>query len=113
MKFQPLKLNYLQQKFEQWQALQLILSIDSPDSRWELLQIWLRDKGDWQKVINKVLSTPDLDDCLSVILEALNVPRSMLMLFDADGKIQAGAQHYISVIKTIYFDRLAPPKQLI
>lgn len=107
-----LKPEYLQTKIQEWQALECILTIDDPVSRWELFQIWLADKGDWQTVIKKVLQTPDNDDCFNVVLDALNIPRSLLAMFDANGKIRAGASHYIGVIKELYLARIAPPKVL-
>jgi len=100
-------LQTLQAKAEEWNALKNILTIENPDSRWNLLQIWLRQKGDWQAIINQILQTPSTDDCIWLIVDALQIPRSMIALLDANGSIRAQAAQHIATVKTLYFDRLS------
>lgn len=102
----------LQSKIAEWNELQLILSLDDPESRWQLLQIWLSKKGEWQEVIHEILATPELQDCLLLILDKLGIPPWMLSLYDQDMKIQNAAKHYIGVVKMLYLDRLASPRRL-
>lgn len=105
-------LKYLEAKAEEWKTLQLILQIESPEARWQLLQIWLNERSDWQQIIQAILQTPDNAACLKLILDKLEIPETMLSFFDGKGLIRQGAAHYISVIKALYLDRIQQPKLL-
>lgn len=96
----------LQARAKEWDALKNILTIDDPNSRWNLLQIWLRQKGDWQALINQILETPETTDCVWLIVDALNIPRQMIGLIDASGVMRRQAAQYIAIVKSLYFDRL-------
>lgn len=105
-------LESLKKRAEEWAALQLILTIDSPESRWQLLQIWLREHDDWQQLIEQILATSSNHDCLALILAKLEISQSLIEIFDRDGKIRDKASLYIGVIKQLYSDRLNHTKRL-
>lgn len=110
-----MNLTQLQRRIEEWRALKQILEFQYPDGRWQLLQIWLRQRGEWQSLINEILDTPSDEDCLTLVIEAIGMSESQLRLIDPGGQMQSEAIGYINALKRLYFDRLAadiPARQL-
>ena len=110
-----MNLMQLQRRAEEWKALKQILEFQSPDGRWQLLHIWLRQRGDWQLLISEILEAQTDGESLSLVIEAIGLSENQLWVIDPDRQMRAEAIAYIRTLKQLYFDRLAadlPARQL-
>lgn len=95
----------LNQRVKEWEALQFILSVETPNARWHLLQLWLSKHGEWQNLIKNILAESDNDACLKLICDAINLPFALLSIIDPSNEIRESAKKYIAVIRELYKER--------
>ena len=103
-----MKINWLEllRRKKEFEAFATIMNLSNPESRWQVLNLWLAEKGDWQQTIKECLDSDD-SQIVPILCRALNIDENALALFDANGAVRQKAVEQVKAVKALFLARQA------